>query len=128
MQKSAVRYLDPWPNAIKLSASPRRSTMAASIPDPQRTLDLISEQWDADIVPQLIDYIRIPAKSPSFDAQWEQHGHIEAAIQQAHAWVARQKIAGLTLEIVRLANRTPVLFFDLPATGGGDDVSTVLLY
>jgi hypothetical protein len=27
-------------------------------------LTAISGQWDARIVPQLIDYIRIPAKSP----------------------------------------------------------------
>ena len=26
--------------------------------------------WDDSIVPQLVDYIKIPAKSPHFDAQW----------------------------------------------------------
>ena len=25
-----------------------------------------SKQWDADIVPQLIEYVKLPAKSPSF--------------------------------------------------------------
>ena len=43
-------------------------------------------------------------------------------------WVAQQGVQGLTLEVVRLAGRTPVLFFDIPATGGRDASATVLLY
>ena len=88
----------------------------------------ISAQWDDDIVPQLIEYIRIPAKSPGFDRDWAAHGFLDAAIKQAHAWVAAQNVAGLTLEIVRIAGRTPILFFDIPATGGLDKNNTVLLY
>ena len=64
----------------------------------------IARQWDDDIVAQLIDYIRLPAKSPHFDPEWERHGHIEATIAQAHAGAARQPIQGLKLEIVRLGN------------------------
>jgi acetylornithine deacetylase/succinyl-diaminopimelate desuccinylase-like protein len=77
----------------------------------------IARQWDDDIVPQLIDYIRLPAKSPHFDHDWKRHGYIEASIAQAHAWAARQGIKGLQLEIVRLEGRTPVLFFDVPGVG-----------
>ena len=88
----------------------------------------ISAQWDDDIVPQLIEYIKIPAKSPGFDREWAAHGFLDAAIKQAHAWVSTQNVAGLTLEIVRIAGRTPVLFFDIPATGGLDKNNTVLLY
>src|SRR4051812_30668540 len=86
----------------------------------------IARQWDDDIVPQLIDYIRLPAKSPHFDPAWRSHGHIEAAIAQAHAWAARQGIRGMKLEVVRLEGRTPVLFFDVPATG--PHASTVVFY
>ena len=87
----------------------------------------IARQWDDDIVAQLIDYIRLPAKSPHFDPEWERHGHIEASIAQAHAWAARQPIQGLKLEIVRLGARTPVLFFDAPARGPASP-KTVLMY
>ena len=87
----------------------------------------ISRQWDDDIVAQLIEYIRLPAKSPHFDPEWERHGHIEASVAQAHAWAARQGIAGLHVEIVRLGGRTPVLFFDAPARGPASQ-QTVLLY
>jgi len=87
----------------------------------------IARQWDDDIVAQLIEYIRLPAKSPHFDPDWERHGHIEASVAQAHAWAARQGIAGLHVEIVRLDGRTPVLFFDVPARGPASQ-RTVLLY
>src|SRR5258708_9206927 len=71
----------------------------------------ISAQWDEDIVPQLIDYIRIPAKSPHFDPQWAANGHIERVIRLAEAWVKRQPVRGLDVEIVRLPGRTPLLYF-----------------
>ena len=86
----------------------------------------ISAQWDSDIVPQLVDYIRIPAKSPHFDSQWQAHGHIERVIRLAEAWARRQPVKGLAIEIVRLPGRTPLLFFDVPGTAASD--RTVLLY
>jgi acetylornithine deacetylase/succinyl-diaminopimelate desuccinylase-like protein len=87
-------------------------------------LSAIRAQWDKDIVPQLTDYIRIPAKSPHFDPQWESHGHIERVIGLAHAWVKKQPVRGMTVEIIRLPGRTPLLYFDV--AGKGD--RTVLLY
>ena len=38
----------------------------------------ISALWDAQIVPQLQDYIRIPAKSPLFDADWAREKELAA--------------------------------------------------
>ena len=84
----------------------------------------ISAQWDSDIVPQLIEYVRIPAKSPHFDPQWKAHGHIERVIRLAEAWAKKQRVRGLEVEIVRLPDRTPLLYFDVPGTGD----RTVLLY
>jgi acetylornithine deacetylase/succinyl-diaminopimelate desuccinylase-like protein len=86
--------------------------------------DRIAEQWDREIVPRLVEYIRIPAKSPHFDRDWEAHGHIERVIRLAEEWVRGQPIPGLAVEIVRLPGRTPVLLFEVPGTGAG----TVLLY
>jgi acetylornithine deacetylase/succinyl-diaminopimelate desuccinylase-like protein len=87
--------------------------------------------WDEAIVPALIDYIAIPAKSPLFDAEWQAHGHIERVVRDAAQWVERQPVAGLRLEVVRLPGRTPVIFFDVPATcpgGNASDAPTVLMY
>ena len=96
--------------------------------DSNRLLDDISHQWDIDIVAQLIEYIKLPAKSPGFDHDWAKHGFLDAAIEQARQWVAAQPVAGLTVEVVRADGRTPVLFFDIPAVGDIDPNSTVLLY
>lgn len=89
----------------------------------------VSQAWDSDIVAQLTDYIAIPAKSPAFDADWAQHGHIDQVVQRAADWVLAQKVAGLTLEVIRLPGRTPVLFFEVAATRPSDAQSeTVLMY
>jgi len=89
-------------------------------------ISAISGQWDAEIVPQLTDYIRVPAKSPHFDSAWEANGHIERVIRLAEAWVRKQRVRGLTLEIVHLPGRTPLLYFDVPRSNKSD--RTVLLY
>ncbi len=92
-------------------------------------LQSVTQAWDRDIVSQLSDYIAIPAKSPAFDADWAQHGHIETVVQRAADWVLAQQVAGLTLEIVRLPGRTPVLFFEVAATRASHSQSeTVLMY
>src|SRR5690348_8476099 len=92
--------------------------------DTTSLLRTIAAQWDADIVPQLTSYVRIPAKSPHFDPQWEASGHIERVIRLAETWVREQPVRGLRYEIVRLPGRTPLLYFDIAGTGD----RTVLLY
>ena len=55
----------------------------------------VARHWNDSIVPQLVEYVRIPAKSPHFDPQWEAHGHIETVIRLAEAWVRQQPVRGL---------------------------------
>lgn len=40
----------------------------------------VDRTWDEQIVPALVHYITIPAKSPMFDPEWQAHGHIERVI------------------------------------------------
>jgi acetylornithine deacetylase/succinyl-diaminopimelate desuccinylase-like protein len=76
------------------------------------------------IVPKLSEYIRIPNKSPAYDADWQAHGHMDRAADLMAAWCRSQAIPGLAVEILREKGRTPVLFCEIP--GNGPD--TVLLY
>ena len=94
---------------------------------PDQALERISQVWDERILPQLTDYIRIPAKSPMFAPDWEQQGLLDTVVRNAADWVLAQKIDGLALEIVRLPGRTPVLFFEVAATQAPSDQS-VLMY
>ena len=106
--------------------------IAPSLLNPAQALTQVSQAWDTDLVGQLTNYIAIPAKSPMFDADWAQHGLIEKVVQNAFEWVQAQKVAGLTLEIIRLPGRTPVLFFEVAASTGNSNQAlssqTVLMY
>jgi acetylornithine deacetylase/succinyl-diaminopimelate desuccinylase-like protein len=86
------------------------------------------EAWEQRIVPALVDYIGVPAKSPMFDAAWAEHGHIDRVVRDAAAWVEGRGLPGLRLEVVRLEGRTPTIFFDWPASSGWPGSETVLLY
>ena len=90
----------------------------------QSVQKFVDEVWMDSIVPELIEYIKIPNKSPHFDPDWEEHGYMEDAVQQIFAWCKKQDIRGMDCEIVRLPGRTPLIFIDIP----GDNDDTVLLY
>ena len=83
----------------------------------------VDSTWDNSIVPELCNYVRIPNLSPLFDPQWQQHGHMERAVQLLADCCHRQPIAALTLEIARLPGRTPLIFVDVPGTA-----DTAILY
>jgi acetylornithine deacetylase/succinyl-diaminopimelate desuccinylase-like protein len=83
--------------------------------------------WDDEIVPALTQYIAIPAKSPMFDADWQKNGFIDKVVRDAASWVEGKKVAGLKLEVIRLPGRTPVIFFEVPATKAGS-TDTICLY
>src|ERR1700726_2660464 len=90
----------------------------------------VGKVWDDSIVPTLVDYIRIPNKSPAFDPDWAAHGHMEEAVSLFERW-ARTEMAGLpgaTLDIVRLAGRTPLMLIEVPGEGPTANADTVLLY
>ena len=88
----------------------------------------LSDKWDNDIVPQLVDYIRIPNKSPIFDANWVANGYMDQAVTLMENWAKAQKIPGLQIEVVRLEGRTPLIFLEIPASGEETGDDTVLLY
>ncbi len=105
--------------------------MNARLPTAALPLDASSLQtqvdaaWKERIVPALQQYIAVPAKSPLFDPDWSAHGLLERVLQDAADWVLAQQVPGLQLEVLRLNDaqgkpRTPVLFFELPASEGQD--------
>jgi acetylornithine deacetylase/succinyl-diaminopimelate desuccinylase-like protein len=91
-----------------------------------RLTTFMNRIWDDEIVPALTDYIRIPNKSPAFDAEWEQHGYMEQVVEMFTAWAESKlkSFPGASLEVVRLKGRTPLIFIDIPGTAPG----TILMY
>jgi hypothetical protein len=45
-------------------------------PDINTLRQSIDVFWDAEILPALTKYIKIPNKSVHFDPDWERHGHM----------------------------------------------------
>lgn len=104
---------------------------------PDASADFIATTWQTQIVPALSQYIRIPNKSPLFDPEWEQHGHMERAVTLVCDYCRSRQLAGFSLEVVRLPGRTPLIVMEVAASAGAGpasgavtrkDQDTVLLY
>ena len=92
--------------------------------DAERAARFIDRLWAESILDHLVEYIRIPNKSPLFDADWVANGHMDEAVALAESWCRAQCPSDALIEVVRLPGRTPVLFLEIPGTHAG----TVLLY
>jgi acetylornithine deacetylase/succinyl-diaminopimelate desuccinylase-like protein len=84
----------------------------------------VNRRWDESIVPALVDYIGIPNKSPAFDPDWQTHGLIDQVVERFRQWALRHPLRDMTIEVVRLADRTPLLMIDVP----GEGADCVLMY
>lgn len=92
--------------------------------DLPRLYNFVCEQWDEDILPSLSDYIKIPNKSPHFDPDWQDHGHMDKAVKHIANWCQAHAPQGMTLQVMQIENRTPLIFMEIP----GQIDKTVLLY
>ena len=80
--------------------------------------------WDNEIVPALVEYIKIPNKSPSFDPDWEKHGYMDKVLNLAADWTEKNKPNDSKMIIKKSPGRTPLLLLDIPGTKEG----SILMY
>lgn len=85
---------------------------------------LIDKLFEGSIVPALIEYIKIPAVSPDFDPDWQKSGHMKQAMDLVAGWCKDHPLKDMSLEVLQLEGRTPLLYIDIP--GQVDD--TILMY
>lgn len=90
----------------------------------QQNFNYIDQLWDKSITPTLMEYIKIPNKSPQFDKEWEAHGYMDQAVKLIADWCRENAVSGMMLDVVQLEGRTPVILMEIP--GQSDD--TILLY
>ena len=90
----------------------------------QKNTQFVHQFWENSILPTLNDYIRIPNKSPQFDPEWQIHGHMKKAVQLIADWCRSHALENMTMDIIQMENRTPLIFIEIP--GNSDD--TILLY
>ena len=60
--------------------------------DPSRLQSHVHQNWGDATVPSLVDYIRIPNKSPAYDADWAKHGYMNDAVRLMETW-ARERLS-----------------------------------
>lgn len=84
----------------------------------------VEQVWNESALPELVEYVRIPNKSPAFDREWHANGHMEQVVTRFALWARVHVPDGAAVEIQRLEKRTPLLLIDIP--GRSDDC--ILLY
>ena len=84
----------------------------------------VETTWTEQIIPALQEYLTIPNQSPLYDPNWNTNGYLDQATELIAKWIRSQNVPNLTLNVVRLPGRTPLLFIEIP----GDAQETVLLY
>jgi acetylornithine deacetylase/succinyl-diaminopimelate desuccinylase-like protein len=94
----------------------------------ERAAAYASQVWDTSIIPALHDYITIPNVSAAFDDYWREHGFMHQAVDLVARWCRARPIPGLTVEVVELPGRSPMIVMEIPATQGASATDTVLLY
>ncbi len=92
--------------------------------DAQALAAWVDRVWEQEILPEITEYIRIPAKSPLFDKDWKRNGFLDQAFEQAEAWCRARDIPGLKVELLQPEGRTPLLYLEVP----GEGEETVMLY
>jgi acetylornithine deacetylase/succinyl-diaminopimelate desuccinylase-like protein len=90
----------------------------------EQIIQYCNNTWDSSIIAELVEYIKIPCKSPAYDSQWEQNGYLDAVANRFKAWALAHPLRGMSLDIIRFPERTPLLCIEIP----GQSDTTVLLY
>jgi acetylornithine deacetylase/succinyl-diaminopimelate desuccinylase-like protein len=90
----------------------------------ESVVDRVGRVWNDDVLPTITEYIRIPNRSPAFDRQWAESGHMARAVELLSSWMKARPIEGLTVSVEQLDGRTPVILAEVPGSADG----TVVLY
>jgi len=88
--------------------------------------EYINKEYDTHIIPTLEEYVKIPNQSPYFDPEWATNGFLDQAVDLVANWIRKQNVPGLTLDVVKLEGRTPLIFVEVEGTNKTQE--TVLLY
>lgn len=96
--------------------------------DNKTTQQYVNNLWDNSIIPVLCDYIKIPNKSPLYDANWEENGYMDEAVTLITNWCQSHAPKGMQLEVLRVPGKTPLIYIDIPAFNTEKEGNTVLFY
>jgi acetylornithine deacetylase/succinyl-diaminopimelate desuccinylase-like protein len=90
------------------------------------TKQFIDNIFDKSVIPKLKEFIKIEAKSPIFDENWENNGLLLKAAKMMEEWCLGLSIDGLGTEVIKPKGKSPLLLIEIEATC--DKKSTTLIY
>ncbi len=90
----------------------------------------VEKYFSTNILPSLIDYIKIPNCSPLYDPDWETNGHAMDAVNLMANWVKNQDLKNCTVNILKEKGHTAFLYIDITSTldTNVDNSKSILLY
>ncbi len=83
--------------------------------------------WKNQTLEGLKQFIAIKSLSPDFDKDWEEHGELLRSLTEAKAFALAQ-LKDIHIEVLEAKGKTPLLFFEIPATENSKAHGDVLFY
>ncbi len=83
--------------------------------DYQKTTEIISCEFEKELIPAISDFIRIDNLSPSFDKEWNTNGKQDTAAKFCLDWALSQGVDGIKGEILKDSDKTPLIFIEIEA-------------
>ena len=83
--------------------------------DCKKAADFVKKEWNENVIPSLMDFVRIPNVSPSFDAEWDTNGLQLQAFELVTKWAKAQNLENCKIELFKDDDRTPLLLMEIEA-------------
>lgn len=87
----------------------------------------VEKQFTINVLPNLMNFIRIPNLSPFFDNNWKTNGLLLKAANLIVSYAKYLNIKNAEINLLQDKGYTPLVFIDIPASRQNDN-RTVLLY
>ena len=87
----------------------------------------VEKQFSLNVLPNLMNFIRIPNLSPGFDPEWNTNGLLLKAANLIVSFAKSLNIKNSEVTLLQDSPYTPLVFIDIPATRLNDK-RTVLFY
>jgi len=87
----------------------------------------IEKQFTLNVLPNLMNFIRIPNLSPLFDPNWNKNGLLLKAANLIVSYAKSLNIKNAEINLLQDSPYTPLIFIDIPASRQNDE-RTILFY
>ena len=87
----------------------------------------IEKQFELNVLPNLMNFIRIPNLSPDFDPDWNKNGLLLKAANLIISFAKSLNIKNAEINLLQDSPYAPLIFIDIPSTRHNDN-RTVLFY